>query len=124
MMAKFYLEKLTDMMAGILPEISSTTNLEIKHFFSGAAVYVDGNMCISLSPAGFGIKLPEPLRAELMREKGTKHLRYFPKSPPKKEYVVLPEKMVDDKVTLYFWVKKSIDYVMKPPKTMKNGNKL
>ena len=64
--------------------------LECKHFFSGAAVYVDGKICISLTPVGFAVKLPEESRTFLMNEKGAKPLRYFPKGPIKKEYVVLP----------------------------------
>ena len=38
------------------------------------------------------MKLPEADRAEL-RKRGAKPLRYFPKAPIKKDYVVLPRKI-------------------------------
>jgi TfoX/Sxy family transcriptional regulator of competence genes len=111
-MAKEYLDRLTDLMAGIAPSVSSTANLEINHFFSGAAVYADGRICISLTPAGFALKLPADLRDELMKEEGTQHLQYFPKGPIKKEYVVLPQRLMDDLERLSFLVGKSIDYAL------------
>jgi hypothetical protein len=40
-MAKEYVEKLSDLMKQIAPDLSTKADLEIKHFFSGAAVYAD-----------------------------------------------------------------------------------
>ncbi|MBE9524661.1 MAG: TfoX/Sxy family protein [Chloroflexi bacterium] len=118
-MAKEYLDKLSDLVTEIVSDMSTTVDLEIKHFFSGAAAYADGRICISLTPAGFALKLPDALRNELMREKNAKHLRYFPKSPIKKDYVVLPDKILDDKNMLCYWVEKSIEYVLTLPKPKK-----
>ena len=86
--------------------------LEIKHFFSGAAVYANGKICISLTPVGLALKLPEASRRKLMKRKGTKALRYFPKGPVKKEYIVLPDTMLKDKKTLYRWITASLRHVM------------
>jgi hypothetical protein len=114
-MAKEYLDKLNDLMTAAAPDLTSTARLEIKHFFSGAAVYADGRICISLTPVGFALKLPEDLRGELMKERGTKSLKYFPNAPVKKDYVVLPQWMVDDRDRFCFWVGKSIEYVLTLP---------
>ena len=113
-MAKPYLEKLTTLLQSLNSKSINNADYEIKHFFSGAAVYADGKICISLTPAGFAIKLPEDLRTELLKEKGAKPLRYFPKSPVKKEYVVLPQRIVDDKKRLTQLMIKSFDYVNPP----------
>lgn len=94
-------------------------NLEYKHFFSGAAVYANGRICISLTPAGFAIKLPEKSREVLLKEKGTKSLRYFPKGPIKKDYVVLSKAMVKDMKLLRSWVKVTIEYALTLPKPAK-----
>ena len=115
LMAKAYYDRLSALMAGIAPNLSVKADLEIKHFFSGAAVYADGRICITLTPAGFGLKLPEDFRDELMKEDGAQHLRYFPKAPIKKAYVVLPERMVEDKEALCFWVENSLNYVLALP---------
>ncbi len=116
-MAKVYLEKLSDLMAELAPYISTTASLEIKHFFSGAAVYADERICITFTPAGFAIKLPVDSRSELKKEKGAKSLQYFPGAPTKKEYVILPPSMVDDREMLSVWVGKSIEYVLAKPVT-------
>lgn len=87
--------------------------LECKHFFNGAAVFVNGKICMSLTPVGFALKLSEESRNFLQKEKGAKRLRYFPKAPVKKEYVILPKKMLSDRKELSIWIKKSIQYVKK-----------
>ena len=89
-MAKEYLEQLTALIRQATSRRFRNVRLECKHFFSGAAVYANGRICMSLTPIGFAIKLPEESRNVLMRRKGTKPLRYFSKGPIKKGYVVVP----------------------------------
>ena len=88
-MAQEYFDRLSGLINEVTPSMSISADLEIKHFFSGAAVYANGRICISLTPAGLAVKLPESLRNDLLKEKGTSRLRYFPKAPIKKDYVVL-----------------------------------
>ena len=111
-MAKEYLNQLIELMEPATARRFKNSKLEYKHFFSGAAVYAEGRICISLTPAGFALKLPEKNREELLGGKGTKNLRYFPNGPIKKDYVVLPNNMVNDLKTLQKWVKKSIEYAL------------
>ena len=118
-MAKEYLNKLSEIMKQATARRFKDVNLECKHFFSGAAVYADGRICVSLTPVGFAIKLPENSRDVLLKEKGTKHLRYFPKGPIKKEYVVLPKAMINDVKVLRCWVKVTIEYALSLPKPIK-----
>ena len=117
-MAKEYLEKLSELMKQAALGRFKNVKLEIKHFFSGAAVYANGKICMTLTPVGFAIKLPEKSQNILMNEKGAKHLRYFPKGPVKKDYVVLPKAMLKDMKTLRHLVKVSIEYVLSLPKPM------
>jgi TfoX/Sxy family transcriptional regulator of competence genes len=121
-MAKEYLDRLIDFMAKISPDISTPGSLEIKHFFSGAAVFADGRICISLSPAGMALKLPKALREELQEKGGTKNLRYFPNAPIKKDYVVLSQRLLDDRDRVCFLVNKSIEYVLTLPRPKKKAN--
>jgi len=108
-MAEKYLKQLIKIMNKIH---FKDVNLECKHFFSGAAVYVNGKICMSLTPAGFALKLPEESRNILKKEKGARVLRYFPKAPIKKEYVILPQKMLNDTKQLKVWIQNSIQYVI------------
>lgn len=118
-MAMEYLEKLKAITNRATARRFIKVKIDCKHFFSGAAVYVDGRICISLTPAGFAIKLPEEQREILLQERGTKSLRYFPKAPIKKDYVVLPDSMLKDTKKLRKWVKITIEYILTLPKPIK-----
>jgi TfoX/Sxy family transcriptional regulator of competence genes len=98
-------------------------SLECKHFFSGAAVYAKGRICMSLTPVGFAIKLPEESRNTLIKEQGAQPLRYFPKGPIKKDYVVLPKAVLNDIEALRNWVKVSVEYVVSLPLPAKGSRK-
>ena len=111
-MAQEYLQELTDLIERLTSGRFKNVKLECKHFFSGAAVYANGKICMSLTPAGFAIKLPETSRNILMNEDGATPLRYFPKGPIKKDYVVLSEEMLDDTKALRRWVSTSIKYAL------------
>ena len=121
-MAEEYLEQLSALVdkaaSGKIKD-----NLECKHFFSGAAVYAKGRICMSLTPVGFAIKLPEESRNILIKEQGAKPLRYFPKGPIKKDYVVLPEAVLSDINALRNWVKASVTYVASLPLAAKGSRK-
>lgn len=119
-MTKEYLQELTALMKATTSD-NTNVKLECKHFFSGAAVYADGRICMSLTPVGFALKLPEQSRNTLMKEPGAKPLHYFPKGPLKKGYVVLPTAMVKDRRVLRRWVKVSIEYVLSLPAPGRKG---
>ena len=114
-MSQEYLLQLTALMEQLIEGRFKGIKLECKHFFSGAAVYANEKICMSLTPAGFAIKLPENSRNSLLKEQGAKSLRYFPKGPVKKGYVVLPKAMLKDMKTLRRWAKMSIEYVTSLP---------
>jgi len=110
-MAKKYLEHLSAIVHRLAPRTLRGTKLECKHFFSGAALYVDGRICASLTPVGFAVKLPEGLRAELLRTRRARPLRYFVGGPIKKEYVALSRAIVASPVHLRRWLAASIRHV-------------
>ncbi len=110
-MAKKYLDQLNELMEKIDSTKIKNIDLVCKHFFSGAAVYANGKICITLTPAGFAIKLPEKHRNKLLKNKDGKPLHYFPGSPIKKEYVVFSKNMKNNLRSLRYWIKISIDYV-------------
>ena len=120
-MAKEYLERLSELIKRAKLEKLKNAKLEIKHFFSGAAVYVNSSICITLTPVGLAIKLPEQLRNKLIKQKNAKTLRYFAKGHIKKDYAVLPESILTDIKNLRLWLKTSIEYVNR--KNGKDNNK-
>ncbi len=115
-MAKEYLEKLSVFIEKATCDYSKNINLECKHFFSGAALYADEGICISLTPVGLAMKLPEETKARLLKIKKAIPLRYFPKGPIKKEYVLFPGGVAKGGKVLQKYVKDSIEYVLTFPK--------
>ena len=100
-MAQPYLEQLEQLVAAHLP---SPGVVVCKHFFSGAAFYVDGQICGSLSPKGLAFKLAQSRSHELIEQGTAEPLRYFDKSPVKKGYVLFADykSLSDSQLSDYF----------------------
>ena len=110
-MAQPYLELLTKKIKSLDLSTSPEVLLECKHFFSGAALYANGKISASLTPSGFGLKLPADVRNCLIEAGEAGGLRYFEKAPVKKEYVVLSKSIVEDTQKLKSFINLSIGYV-------------
>jgi hypothetical protein len=113
--AQEYLDRLNALMEQLGSRNFNGVKLGCKHFFSGAAVYARGRICMSWTPVGFAIKLPEASRSILLKQHHATPLRYFPRGPIKKDYVVLPESILKDMKTFRRWVKVSVAYVVSLP---------
>lgn len=114
-MAQEYLEQLNALIGRLTCGSLKGVKLECKHFFSGAAVYANERICMSWTPVGFAIKLPETSRRALVNKQGAKVLRYFPKGPIKKDYVVLPKTLLKEMRTLRRLAKSSVEYALSLP---------
>jgi len=75
------------------------SQINYRHFFSGAAAYICGHIFMSLSPVGLALKLSDKDITELF-QRGAMPLRYFPKAPIKKGYAVLPDIILNNKTEL------------------------
>ena len=114
-MAKPYLEILSQMIEGLEPRKIRGVTIEYKHFFSGAALYANGKICASLSPAGFALKLSEDLRQGLISAGQGEEFRFFPNGPIKRDYVTLSESVIQDKKALHELINESVRYVVHLP---------
>ena len=90
-MAEPYFGRLSQIVSGFRPLLIEGVTLETRHFFSGAALYANGKLCASLSPAGFAIKLPTEIRRSLIDDGQGKEFLLFPKGPTQRGYVALSE---------------------------------
>ena len=113
-MAAKYLNKLRSLFQKVELVGIDSVKLEFKHFFSGAAVYADGKICVTLTPAGFALKLSKSDIDSLLESKGNKRLRYFPNSPVKKDYVVISADLLDNAESLGSLIRTSIEFVAEP----------
>jgi TfoX/Sxy family transcriptional regulator of competence genes len=109
-MAEPYLSDLRAIIKTLDIQGGDKYDIACKHFFSGAAAYVDGRIFMSLSPAGLALKLPQS-DCELLFADGAGRLRYFPKAPIKKDYAVLPLELINHTDAFEAWVIQSVRFV-------------
>ncbi len=93
-------------------KLSSVHKVKFKNCFGATAGYVRGRIFISCGKFGIALKLPKEVLDELFKERGIKHLKYFPKGHVKKEYAVLPKRILKNKNQLRKLVNESIKYVL------------
>ena len=91
-MAEPYLGQLSELVEALGLCEHPGADLECRHFFAGAALYVDGKICASLTPVGLAVKLPLAVREVMLADGRGRPLRYFHGGRVKKEYVLLPER--------------------------------
>ena len=114
-MAEAQLRTLRSLLERLAANLDRKDTIECKHFFSGAAAYVNGCIFMTLTTVGLALKLPEDSR-ELLIGNGARPLRYFPKGPIKKDYVALPKALANDEETLVSWIRESIRFAQTLPK--------
>ena len=119
-MAKDHLSDLRSLVSRLSERVDGINVVECKHFFGGAAAYVDGHIFMTLTSVGLALKLPEHDRAALMAI-GAKPLRYFPKAPIKKEYVILPNRVVKDDGVMPPLVRKSMSFATRQARENKQS---
>ena len=114
-MAEPYFERLSQIIDGLGLTLLENVKLETKHFFSGAALYANGNICASLGPVGFAVKLPGDVRQSLISEGNAVEFRFFEKGPLKREYALLSDAIVQDAKALWKLIETGAQYVVGEP---------
>lgn len=84
--------------------------MSFKNCFGAVAGYVDGNIFISCGRFGIALKLPSTTINRLLEERGVRHLKYFPNGHVKRDYVVLPKRILEDRGRLKGLVDQSIRF--------------
>ena len=112
-MAQPFLDQLCFIVEGMenLHIGANIEDVDCRHFFSGAAAFMRGQIFMSLTPVGLALKLPQA-QCELLISQGGQALRYFPKAPIKKNYAIMPQEIVSDKTKLEQWIASSIKFVL------------
>jgi len=92
---------------------------EKKMMFGYPAAFVNGNMFMSLFGTALILRLPEDARRELIAAGG--HLFEPMKGRPMREYVAVPDAMLDNPRELKPWVRRSLTFGQSlPPKAKKS----
>jgi hypothetical protein len=94
-MSEPFLADLTKMTTDWMEADRRVGVLECRHFFSGAAAYRGGSIVVSLTPVGLAFKVKAEVREYLLDSGRASPLRYFPKSPIKRDYVLFSDSTVE-----------------------------
>ena len=108
-----YFEKITKLLEKSVSKFAIKDRLEFKNVFGAIGGYVKGHIFISCGRFGVALKLPPKTLTELFQEKNISPLRYFPKGHIKKEYAVIPQQIINDKIRFKKLLKKSIQFVLR-----------
>lgn len=107
-----YLDRITKLISLARPRLSQTHHLEYKNCFGAIAGYVEGKIFITCGKFGVALKLPSKKIAELSKERGVKPLQYFPNGHVKKDYAVLPRRILENKSQLKKLINNSLKFVL------------
>jgi len=107
-----YFDKATMLLKQTRPKLSTIHKLEFKNVFGAVGGYVNGNIFISCGKFGIALQLPPQILNILFQERDVKHLKYFLKGHVKKEYAVLPKRILEDDYQLSKLIDKSVKYVL------------
>ena len=106
-----YSDRITTLLEQVRPKLSTTYQIELKNCFGAIAGYVNGRIFISCGKFGVALRLPPETLNTLFQEKDVKHLKYFSNGHIKKEYAVLPKRILEDENQFKKLADKSIKYV-------------
>lgn len=106
----------------LFEEVTPAPPATSKKMFGFPAAFVNDNMFMGLHQEDMILRLPEDLRAELLKM----NARIFEPMPgrPMREYVVVPPSMLRDRKKLSSWAQKALEYGLSlPPKAGKKSPK-
>src|SRR5437764_11417666 len=93
--------------------IEAVAGVEAKSNFGSDYTAVNGNMYSMISKHGVvGIRLPEPHRSEFLSQYDTEVFRADPAWPPAKEYVAVPDQLLEDTDALAPYLRRSYEYAL------------
>ena len=107
-----YLEEVTELLEKNNPKLATKYKIEFKNVFGAIGGYVNSRIFISCGKFGVALKLPPETLDMLFQEKNIQHLKYFPNGHIKKEYAVLPKRIVESKNKFKKLLDKSIKYAL------------
>lgn len=108
-----YLGKLSALLLR-QPWLGKRHDITFKSHFGAVAASVDGSIFLSGGRFGIALKLPPDTLATLLPQRGVRRLKYFPRGHVKKDYAVLPRRLLESDKTMKRLMERSLDFVLQP----------
>ena len=103
--------------------VPEAAGVERRKMFGYPCAFVNGNMFIGLHQEDFIVRLGEADRAEIGATLGATAFEPM-QGRPMREYVTLPEAVLEDEAAVGEWVARSYEFAASlPPKEKKPGRK-
>jgi TfoX/Sxy family transcriptional regulator of competence genes len=114
-------EELVDYLDSVIPD--GPAPVEFRPMFGGPCYWTGGNMFAALHQESMIVRLAEEDRAALLGEPGAALFEPM-EGRPMREYVVIPQHIVQDRETVRAWLAKGLAYAASlPPKQNKPRKK-
>ena len=107
-----YAGRIATLLDQARPKLATTHQIEFSNVFGAVGGYVDGRIFISCGKFGVALRLPPNVLDVLFDEQGARRLRYFPKGHIKKEYAVIPGRILKDASEFGKLSDASVSYVL------------
>ena len=114
-----YLGELKGLLDRTRPALAKKRRLEFKNCFGAVAGYVDGAIFISCGSFGVALRLPPGVLAQLFQHAGASPLKYFPNGHVKKDYAVIPERIIHDSSRFPNLLDEAVRYASSARRTLK-----
>lgn|SRR5574341_975529 len=109
------LEVFQSQIGGAAADVRPDVEIEYRKMFGGMAAYARGRVFAVTSSTGFGLKLSEADRAEILQQPDATYLHHDGDPAPSKQYIEIPSQVKDDPDRLAEWVGRSITYALTLP---------
>ena len=108
-----YLNTIKNLLRQTHPRLGAGHELTFKPCFGAVAAYVDDNIFATCGEFGVALKLPSETVEQLLSDQDAQLLKYSANGRIKKNYVVIPVKLLVDRENLVPLVEQSVQYVCK-----------
>jgi len=108
-----YLEKLEQTISLTRPRLKNSFNLEFKNSFGAVAGFLDGQIFIVSGKFGLALRLPAEQLVRLFESKSVRRFKYFKNGHVKKDYAIIPKKLLEDRVEMKKLMNHSIKFAVK-----------
>ena len=107
-----YAGRIATLLDQARPKLAATHRIEFRDVFGAVGGYADGRIFISCGTFGIALRLPPNVLEVLFEEQGARRLRYFLKGHIKKEYAVIPGRILKDASEVGRLLDESVRYVL------------
>jgi hypothetical protein len=107
-----YLGELKRVLNSTGVALPKSHQLAFRNCFGAVAGYINGSIFVACGRFGVALKLPPKVLSGLLEEAGVTQLKYFKNGHVKREYPVIPARILNDVGRFGGLLEKSVEYAL------------